>query len=97
LAAGAKRSAGRIDHSVGLSDIAALGDQIDADVPLCMLHARSEHDADAATKIIRAAITLGDAPMDLPPTYLQTCRAGGLNHGSRVFGCDGFRWLWRRA
>ena len=77
LGGGRKTIGGRIDHSVGLSDIAALGDQIDADVPLCMLHARSEHDADAATKIIRAAITLGDAPMDLPPTIYKRVGQGG--------------------
>jgi hypothetical protein len=42
-----------------------------------MLHARSEHDADAATKIIRAAITLGDEPTDLPPTIYKRVGQGG--------------------
>ncbi|MCF6444012.1 thymidine phosphorylase [Nereida sp. MMG025] len=71
LGGGRKQARDRIDPSVGLSDIAALGDFVDADVPLLMLHARSEADADAAQAVIQQAFGLGEEPPQLPPTVYK--------------------------
>jgi len=71
LGGGRKRAGQRIDPSVGLSDIAALGDYVDRDVPLLMLHARSESDADAAEKIILRAFEMGEDEPQLPPTVYK--------------------------
>lgn len=71
LGGGRKAARDRIDPSVGLSDIAALGDYVDRDVPLLMLHARSEADADAAQAVILNAFSMGEDEPQLPPTVYK--------------------------
>ena len=56
-----------IEPSTGLSDIVALGAEVEAGQPLLRIHAaRAEH-ADRAEAILRRAITIGDAAPELPP------------------------------
>ena len=70
LGGGRKRDGDRIDPSVGLSEIVALGDEVQAGQPLAMLHAADERSARAAEKAVLAAITIGgDAPV--PPAILE--------------------------
>ncbi|MCK0713678.1 thymidine phosphorylase [Chromohalobacter sarecensis] len=58
---GGRRNAGdAIDHRVGLSHIAALGQRVDAGQPLLRLHAASRADAEAVTRHLSAAFTLGE-------------------------------------
>lgn len=56
-----------IEPSVGLSDIVALGTEVEAGQPLLRIHAaRAEH-ADRAEAILRRAISIGDAAPEVPP------------------------------
>ncbi|MEJ0071387.1 MAG: hypothetical protein WDO24_24575 [Pseudomonadota bacterium] len=55
LGGGRTRADARIDHAVGLTEIAGIGEPVGADRPLCLCHARD--DAAAA----RAAALLLDA------------------------------------
>ena len=48
------------DHGVGLTRVAALGQQISRHTPLAVVHARGEAAAARASAEIRAAYTLGD-------------------------------------
>ncbi|WP_129139079.1 thymidine phosphorylase [Modicisalibacter coralii] len=58
---GGRRVAGAaIDHAVGLSEIAALGEAVDGERPLAVIHARSEADFAAAAERVRRAVTLGE-------------------------------------
>ena len=56
-----------IDHSVGLTDVIDVGTRVRAGSPLCIVHAASENDADAAIDAVRRAIRIGDAcPCERP-------------------------------
>ncbi|MEE9210103.1 MAG: thymidine phosphorylase, partial [Kiloniellales bacterium] len=59
---GGRRDAGdRIDHGVGLSEVAGLGEAVGPARPLARVHARSVATAEAAEQALREAITLGDS------------------------------------
>jgi len=49
-----------IDHAVGLSDVAGLGDVIGSTRPFCMIHARNEYDATRAEAALKAAVLVGE-------------------------------------
>jgi thymidine phosphorylase len=51
-----------IDPSVGLTDVAGIGDEVGSNRPLCRVHARSEADADSASQAIQRAYEIGDEP-----------------------------------
>ena len=59
LGGGRTRPQDAIDHSVGLTDLAALGDEVGPDRPLGHVWARTPADAEAAAAALRAAYTVG--------------------------------------
>jgi thymidine phosphorylase len=61
LGGGRTRAEDAIDHSVGLTELAGLGDEVGSK-PLCMVHARDEDSATAAAETVRAAYRLGQPP-----------------------------------
>jgi len=65
LGGGRVRVTDPVDHAVGLTELVALGDRVDANQPLAMVHARDETSAAEAAAAVRAAYRLGDA-MDVP-------------------------------
>jgi thymidine phosphorylase len=68
LGGGRVRAEDGIDHRVGLSDLAGLGDDVGPDRPLCIVHARNEADVARARQRLLPAFRLGDAPArDRPP------------------------------
>ncbi len=71
LGGGRRREGDRINTSVGLSDLAAIGEDIGIGAPLCMVHAATEAAADAAVRAVQAAYTLGDTAPDDPPLVLK--------------------------
>ena len=62
LGGGRRKVGEKLDLSVGFSDIAAIGTELDANTPLAVVHAASEDDADAAEANLLAAITLAPEP-----------------------------------
>ncbi|WP_249219194.1 thymidine phosphorylase, partial [Loktanella sp. SALINAS62] len=56
----------RIDPAVGLTAVARLGQRVSLGDPVATVHARTRDDADRAAAAVRAAITLGDAPIEAP-------------------------------
>ncbi|MBT8107743.1 MAG: thymidine phosphorylase [Gammaproteobacteria bacterium] len=61
LGGGRKRVGEMLDLSVGFSDIACVGTELDADTPLAVVHAASEADAERAAGNLLAAVTLGES------------------------------------
>lgn len=59
LGGGRRRASDAIDHAVGLTGIAALGEEVDSHRPLAVVHARDEASAQAAAAEIRAAMRVG--------------------------------------
>ena len=62
LGGGRHHANDKINPSVGLSDMAALGEECDPDVSLCQIHAASLADAEAAILAVQAAFEISDAP-----------------------------------
>ena len=56
-----------IDHAVGLSEVAGLGQYVDGERPLAIVHARTESEAAAAADAFSAACVIGDAAPDMGP------------------------------
>lgn len=65
LGGGRQREGDKINPSVGLSELAGIGEQIGIGEPLCMVHAATEAQAEAAIAAVQAAYVMGDvAPAD---------------------------------
>src|ERR1700729_744821 len=63
LGGGRAREDDRVDHSVGLTEVAALGERVEAGGrPLALVHARDEDSARRAADAVRSAFVLGDPP-----------------------------------
>ncbi|TQV76735.1 thymidine phosphorylase [Aliikangiella marina] len=71
LGGGRRRAQDDVDHSVGLSEIKAVGDQINADEPLMMVHAKSHEDAQRAIKQVHAAVVLSESVTNKPNAVLE--------------------------
>lgn len=67
LGGGRLRAGERIDPSVGLSDVAMIGDEMAAGDPLAIVHASTEAEADAAIAELVPAFELSEALVDAPP------------------------------
>ena len=71
LGGGRQREADRINPSVGLSDLAGIGENIGKGDPLCMVHAATEAQADEAIAVIQAAYALSDIAPQEPDLVLK--------------------------
>jgi thymidine phosphorylase len=61
LGGGRTRVEDDVDHSVGLTEVAGIGELVDSDHPLAIIHARTDSDAQFAAESLRAAFSVGDA------------------------------------
>jgi thymidine phosphorylase len=60
LGGGRVRVEDSIDHAVGLTEIAAVGERVGADRPLAVVHARTEAAAEQASNVLRSAYKIAD-------------------------------------
>ena len=67
LGGGRLREGDRVNPSVGLSDLAGIGEEAGAGVPLAMVHAVTEDAAKAAVRAVQAAYGIAGAPPVEPP------------------------------
>jgi thymidine phosphorylase len=69
---GGRRNVGDIlDHSVGLSDVAAIGESVGKDKPLAILHAADQESFDRASATLRSAYRLAESPIDSVPPVIE--------------------------
>jgi thymidine phosphorylase len=67
LGGGRLREGDKLNLSVGLSDLAGLGEEAGAGVPIAMVHAATEDAAKAAVRAVQAAYRIGpEMPDELP-------------------------------
>jgi thymidine phosphorylase len=71
LGGGRTRPQDPVDHAVGLTDLAGIGEAVDSERPLCIVHARSEEAAAAAARTVRAAYSLGEGQAQAGPLILE--------------------------
>ncbi|MDP4032769.1 MAG: thymidine phosphorylase [Pseudorhodobacter sp.] len=67
LGGGRLRDGDKINPSVGLSDLAGIGEEISRDLPLAMVHAATEADAATAVRAVQAAYGFAEAAPTDPP------------------------------
>jgi len=76
LGGGRRRADDAIDHSVGLTEMCNLGDAVDDDRPLAIVHAADAASAEAACAALRAAIEIGDEAPATSPAVIERVSAG---------------------
>jgi thymidine phosphorylase len=75
LGGGRVRETDPVDHSVGLTEVAALGEAVGPGArPLALVHAKTDEEAERAAEALRAAYTLGDPPPSEPPVVVELLR-----------------------
>jgi thymidine phosphorylase len=75
LGGGRAREDDVVDHGVGLTEVAALGERVEpGGRPLALVHARDEVSAARAAGAVRAAYVLGDPPTEIPGPVLEAQR-----------------------
>ncbi len=60
-----------IDYSVGFTEMARLGDRVDGQRPLAVIHAKDENSWQEAAKAVKAAIKLDDKAPEITPTVYR--------------------------
>ncbi len=70
LGGGRTRPQDTIDHRVGLTEVAGLGESVGLDRPLCVVHAATEDGFDRAVARLRTAFRVGDKPGPVLATLL---------------------------
>ncbi|HEH9430979.1 TPA: thymidine phosphorylase [Aeromonas sobria] len=68
---GGRRAAGdKLDYAVGLTDFIRLGQSVDADKPIALIHAQTEEQYAQAASMVQAAVRIGgERPQALPEVY----------------------------
>ncbi len=75
LGGGRARETDPIDHSVGLTEVAAIGEHVGpGERPLALVHARDEETARLAADALRVAYTVGEAVGDVPAAVIEVQR-----------------------
>jgi thymidine phosphorylase len=76
LGGGRAREDDVVDHSVGLTEVAALGERVEpGGRPLALVHARDEERARRAADAVRAAYQIGDPPGETPGPVIEVQRS----------------------
>ena len=71
LGGGRLREGDKVNPSVGLSDLAGLGEEAGAGVPIAMVHAATEDAARAAVAAVQAAYRIAGVAPEEPPLVLK--------------------------
>jgi thymidine phosphorylase len=75
LGGGRAREDDVVDHAVGLTEVAALGERVEpGGRPLALIHARDEVSAGRAAGVLRAAYVVGDVAAELPDPVIEVQR-----------------------
>ena len=75
LGGGRRKLGDVLDLSVGLSDVAAVGEHVDNERPLAVIHASSEDSAERAANMIRDACEISDSSPEERPVVYETIKA----------------------
>jgi thymidine phosphorylase len=75
LGGGRTREDEPVDHSVGLTEVAAPGEEVaPGGRPLAVVHAKDDESARRATEALREAYTIGDGAPEAAPPVLEVLR-----------------------
>jgi thymidine phosphorylase len=66
LGGGRRKETDRVNPSVGLSEIAAVGEEVSPDLPIARVHAATDAAAEAAAQALLAAVEIGEEAPERP-------------------------------
>ncbi|AYV38584.1 thymidine phosphorylase [Aeromonas veronii] len=70
MGGGRRAASDKLDYAVGLTDFIRLGQSVDADKPIAMIHAQTEEQYAQAASMVQAAVRIGgERPEALPEVY----------------------------
>jgi thymidine phosphorylase len=75
MGGGRTRADQAVDHAVGFTHIAPIGSEVGPDRPICLVHARTDAQANLAAVEVRAAVAIADAPPAPAPAVLERLSA----------------------
>ena len=78
LGGGRRKPGDELDYSVGLTDVCALGDEINTDKPLAVVHAQSEAAFEEAAAAVKGAIQISDTQPEKQVEIYKAIRAEDL-------------------
>ena len=73
LGGGRTKASDTIDHSVGLSEVASIGERVDSNRPLAIIHAHDEASFRLAAKELNNAIVVVDSPPEQSMRDVYAC------------------------
>ncbi|NKF49721.1 thymidine phosphorylase [Shewanella sp. WXL01] len=76
LGGGRRKPGDALDYSVGLSDVVALGSQVNADKPIAVIHAQTQAAFEEAEQAVKAAIIIADTAPEATPEIYRYIRHG---------------------
>ena len=71
MGGGRRKPSDAIDYAVGFTDFVALGERVDTEKPLAVVHVRNEAQFEEAQRTLRAAITIGDEEPEEKPMVFK--------------------------
>ncbi len=74
LGGGRRQPGDHIDYAVGLSRVCQLGERVDGQQPLALVHARTEEQAAAAARILQQAVTVAETAPPAAPIVHASLR-----------------------
>lgn len=74
LGGGRRRAEDRIDHRVGFSEMAGIGDEVGDSRPIALVHAASDADYDAACIELQRAVRIGERKVVVGPAVIEELR-----------------------
>ncbi|BEV72128.1 MULTISPECIES: thymidine phosphorylase [unclassified Paludibacterium] len=80
LGGGRRQAADVLDYRVGLTDLVALGQKVDSQTPLAVVHAADEAGFEEAKRRVLAAVSIGATPVARPEQVHCILREGDLKN-----------------
>ena len=71
LGGGRRRAEDEIDYAVGLAELPQLGEKVSEGDLLCLVHAKSQEEAEQAAKRVRGAVTLSEGQSGAQPVVYE--------------------------
>jgi len=74
MGGGRRKPTDSIDYAVGFSDFVSIGEEVDRNRPLALVHVRTEAQYEEAKKALRAAIVIGNEAAEAKEMVFEKIR-----------------------
>jgi thymidine phosphorylase len=71
MGGGRRKPTDSIDYAVGFSDFVSLGDRVDENRPLALVHVRNKAQFEEAQHALREAVVVGEGSAEIKPMVFE--------------------------